>query len=244
MKQQFIFDDGYDEEKLKKTIAVSKRAFLEGERERPVSRLEFLYQQSRYVKKRWWLLQGLLLAAVCLLLCQAETDYGIRRCLGLAGPLLAVLVLPELWKNRSCDALEVECTTLYTLRSIYSARLVLFAGVDLVLLSLFFAGASVLTRVTVWEMLTQFLLPFNVTCVICLATLYSPRIKSQNLSMVLCLIWATVWLLIMERDWIYDAISAPLWVLALVGSFCCLGYTALRGQRNWNRKMEAKPVWN
>ena len=129
MKQQFIFDDGYDEEKLLQTIAVSKRAFLEGEQERPVSRLEFLYQQSRYVKKRWWLLQGLLLAAVCLLLCQAETDYGIRRCLGLAGPLLAVLVLPELWKNRSCDALEVECTTLYTLRSIYSARLVLFAAV-------------------------------------------------------------------------------------------------------------------
>ena len=49
MNQQYIFDDGYDEEKLKKTIAISKRAFLEGELERPVSRLEFLYQQSRYV---------------------------------------------------------------------------------------------------------------------------------------------------------------------------------------------------
>lgn len=244
MKKQFIFDDGYDEEKLLQTIAVSKRAFLEGEQERPVSRLEFLYQQSRYVKKRWWLLQGLLLAAVCLLLCQAETDYGIRRCLGLAGPLLAVLVLPELWKNRSCDALEVECTTLYTLRSIYSARLVLFAGVDLVLLSLFFAGASVLTRVTVWEMLIQFLLPFNVTSMICLGTLYSPRVKSQNLSMVLCLLWAAVWLLVMENNEFYNAISAPMWTAALAGSFCGLGYAALRGQRNWNMNVEAKPVWN
>lgn len=242
MKQPFLFDDGYDEEKLQKTIAISKRAFLEGEQERPVSRLEFLLEQSRYVKKTWWLLQGALLAAVCLLLADMEADYAIRRCLGLAGPLLAVLVLPELWKNRSADATEVECTTLYTLRSIYAARLTLFAGVDLLLLSVFFAGASVLTRVTVWEMLIQFLLPFNVTSVICLATLYSRKIQSETISMVLCLLWAAVWLLVMEQNEIYNAISAPLWVLALAASFCGLGWVILRGQRNLN--LEAKPVWN
>ena len=242
MKQSFLFDDGYDEEKLQKTIAISKRAFLEGEQERPVSRLEFLLEQSRYVKKTWWLLQGALLAAVCLLLAGMEADYAIRRCLGLAGPLLAVLVLPELWKNRSADATEVECTTLYTLRSIYAARLTLFAGVDLLLLSVFFAGASVLTRVTVWEMLIQFLLPFNVTSVICLATLYSRKIQSETISMVLCLLWAAVWLLVMEQNEIYNAISAPLWVLALAASFCGLGWVILRGQRNLN--LEAKPVWN
>ncbi len=242
MKQSFLFDDGYDEETLQKTIAISKRAFLEGEQERPVSRLEFLLEQSRYVKKTWWLLQGALLAAVCLLLADMEADYAIRRCLGLAGPLLAVLVLPELWKNRSADATEVECTTLYTLRSIYAARLTLFAGVDLLLLSVFFAGASVLTRVTVWEMLIQFLLPFNVTSVICLATLYSRKIQSETISMVLCLLWAAVWLLVMEQNEIYNAISAPLWVLALAASFCGLGWVILRGQRKLN--LEAKPVWN
>ena len=242
MKQSFLFDDGYDEEKLQKTIAISKQAFLEGEQERPVSRLEFLLEQSRYVKKTWWLLQGALLAAVCLLLADMEADYAIRRCLGLAGPLLAVLVLPELWKNRSADATEVECTTLYTLRSIYAARLTLFAGMDLLLLSAFFAGASVLTRVTVWEMLIQFLLPFNVTSVICLATLYSRKIQSETISMVLCLLWAAVWLLVMEQNEIYNAISAPLWVLALAASFCGLGWVILRGQRNLN--LEAKPVWN
>lgn len=242
MKQSFLFDDGYDEEKLQKTITISKRAYLEGEQERPVSRLEFLLEQSRYVKKTWWLLQGALLAAVCLLLADMEADYAIRRCLGLAGPLLAVLVLPELWKNRSADATEVECTTLYTLRSIYAARLTLFAGMDLLLLSVFFAGASVLTRVTVWEMLIQFLLPFNVTSVICLATLYSRKIQSETSSMVLCLLWAAVWLLVMEQNEIYNAISAPLWVLVLAASFCSLGWVILRGQRNLN--LEVKPVWN
>ena len=238
----FDFEETIDPRHLQETIAVSKQAFWQGEGNRPVSRLEFLFQQSRYVKKSWWLLQGILLAAVCLALRGMETDYAIRRCLGLAGPLLAVLVLPELWKNRSANATEVESTTLYTLRSIYAARLTLFAGVDLVLLSLFFALASVLTRVTVWEMLIQFLLPFNVTCVICLSTLYSRSIKSETLSMVLCLLWAAAWLLVVERDVIYNAISAPLWVLALGASFCCLGYAVLRGQKQLN--LEAKPVWN
>lgn len=236
------FEEPYEEEKLQKTIALSKQAFLEGERERPLSRLEFLRLQGRYIKKTWWLLQGVLLALVCLGLADMEADDSIRRCLGLAGPLLAVLVLPELWKNRSANATEVESTTLYTLRSIYAARLTLFAGVDLLLLSLFFAGASVLTRVTVWELLIQFLLPFNITCIICLVTLYSPRIQSETVSLVLCLLWAGVWLFVMETDTIYNAISAPLWVLALAGSFCGLGDTVLRGQRKLN--LEAKPIWN
>ena len=238
----FDFEETIDPRHLQEAIAVSKQAFWQGEGNRPVSRLEFLFQQSRYVKKSWWLLQGILLAAVCLALRGLETDYAIRRCLGLAGPLLAVLVLPELWKNRSANATEVESTTLYTLRSIYAARLTLFAGVDLLLLSLFFAGASVLTRVTVWELLIQFLLPFNITCIICLVTLYSPRIQSETVSLVLCLLWAGVWLFVMETGTIYNAISAPLWVLALAGSFCGLGDTILRGQRKLN--LEAKPIWN
>lgn len=242
MNMGFIFEDDYDEAKLQKTIQVSKRAFLEAEQAKSVSRLEFLVLQSRYIKKKWWLLQGLLLTAVYLLLFHMGTDHEIRRCLGLAGPLLAVLVLPELWKNRSCDAMEVECTTLYSLRAIYAARLTLFAGVDILMLSAFFSAATVLTRVTVWEMLMEFLLPFNVTCVICLFTLYSRRVRSEAMSMTLCLLWASVWLLVIENNIIYNIISAPMWIFALCASFFALVWALLQGQRKW--KTEVIPVWN
>lgn len=242
MKKQFIFEDDYDEEKLQRTIEISKQAFLQSEQAQSVSRLEFLIRQSRYIKKKWWLLQGLLLTAVCLLLFQMGTEYEVRRCLGLAGPLLAVLVLPELWKNRSSDAMEVECTTLYSLRAIYAARLTLFAGVDILMLSVFFSVATVLTRVTVWEMLMEFLLPFNVTCVICLFTLYSRRIRSEAMSMTLCLLWASLWLLVIENNFIYNIISAPMWIFALCASFCALACALLQGQRKW--KTEVIPVWN
>ena len=125
MIRKLTYDVPINKEKVMETIAVSKSAFLSGEAEQMVSPGEFLIIQSRLIQKHWWFLQGLLLTFVCLFLCHMETDYLIRRALGLAGPLFVILILPELWKNRNFDAMEVECTTYYTIRSIYAARLAL-----------------------------------------------------------------------------------------------------------------------
>lgn len=57
--------------------------------------------------------------------------------MGAAAPLFALLILPELWKNQSSHTLEIECTTCYSLRQIYGARIFLFALVDITLLSIF-----------------------------------------------------------------------------------------------------------
>ena len=138
MIDKIQYDILINEENVLETIAVSKSAFFSAESERKVSYMEFLFLQSKLIQKRWWVLQGLLLIAVCLLFFRMETDYQIRRALGLAGPLFVLLVLPELWKNRNFDAMEVECTTYYTIRSIYAARLTIFACVDILLLSVFF----------------------------------------------------------------------------------------------------------
>ena len=105
------FDIPYDESKIQKTIAVSKAAFVAGESEQTVSHAEFLYQQSKYIRKFWWLSQALLLLAVCVLLHQAQSDFYVRRSLGVAAPLFVILILPELWKNSGNDAMEVEGTT-------------------------------------------------------------------------------------------------------------------------------------
>ena len=57
-----------EEEKIRQTIALSKDAFYECESARPLSHWEFLSLQSRYIKKRWWVLQGGLLTALLILL--------------------------------------------------------------------------------------------------------------------------------------------------------------------------------
>ena len=243
MRRMLSYDEPINEEKVMQTIAASKSAFLSGEAERTVSPREFLFMQSKLIQKRWWFLQGLLLAVVCLFLCHMETDYLIRRALGLAGPLFVILILPELWKNRNCDAMEVECTTFYTIRSIYAARLTLFAGVDLLLLSAFFAAASVIARISLWEMLIQFILPFNVTCCICFQTLYAKRIRSEALAMLLCILWTGIWAMLIMSNAVYSVISVPIWIAALAASVLGMCCTLCQGKEKWQQTLEVKPLW-
>ena len=243
MRRRFTYDIPINEDKVMKTIAISKAAFLSGESEKMTSPSEFLIIQSGLIQKRWWFLQGLLLAFVCLFLCHMETDYLIRRALGLAGPLFVILILPELWKNRNFDAMEVECTTYYTIRSIYAARLTLFAGVDLLLLSAFFAVASAFAKITVWEMLIQFVLPFNVTCCICFRTLYAKRVRSEALAMLLCILWTGVWAMLIMSNSVYSAISVPMWIAALAASALGMCYTLCHGKEKWQQTLEVKPLW-
>ena len=243
MRRKLAYDIPVSEEKVMKTIAVSKAAFLSAEADRNLSHLEFLSAQSRLIKKRWWLLQGLLLALVCLFLQQTEADFLTRRALGLAGPLFVILILPELWKNRNFDAMEVECTTYYTIRSIYAARLTLFAGVDLLLLSAFFAAASMVARISLWEMLIQFILPFNVTCYICFRTLYAKRIRSEALAMLLCILWTSCWAMLIMSNAVYSMISVPIWIAALAASVLGICYTLCQGKEKWQQTLEVKPLW-
>lgn len=237
-------DVDIDESKFQKTIEISKKAFLTAEAEHTVSPAEFLYQQSQYIKKHWWVLQALLLGALCLFLHFSESDIYIRRSMGVAAPLFVILLLPELWKNRNCDAMEVEGTTFYTIRQVYAARMTLFAGVDLVLLTLFFLGASFVTRLTLWEMMIQFVLPFNVSCCIAFRSLYARRIGSETFSVLLCSIWTGLWVLVVLKDDIYSAVSIPIWTILLAASFAYLGYSIYQGQKTIYRTWEAKPSWN
>lgn len=233
-----------EEEKIRQTIARSKEAFYECESAWPLSHWEFLSLQSRYIKKRWWVLQGGLLTALLILLYLSESDFSIQRSLGVAAPAFVLLALPELWKNRSSSAMEVEGSTFYTLRQIYAARLTLFAGVDLTLLSLFFLGASYTGRITLWELMIQFLLPCNVTCCICFFCLYSAKHGSEGFSMLLSGIWTAAWELLLLNDSVYLTISSPLWCLLLALSIVFLGFSIWQGQRTWNRIWEVKPLWN
>ena len=243
MRRKLSYDVPINEERVIETIAVSKSAFLSGESEKMTSPSEFLIIQSGLIQKRWWFLQGLLLAFVCLFLCHIETDYMIRRALGLAGPVFMILILPELWKNRNFDAMEVECTTYYTIRSIYAARLTLFAGVDILLLSVFFAAASAIAKITLWEMLIQFVLPFNVTCCICFRTLYAKRIRSEALAMLLCILWTGIWAILIMSNSVYSVISVPMWIAALAASVLGMCYTLCHGKEKWQQTLEVKPLW-
>ena len=241
MKQ---FDIPCDEARIQSAVRISKAAFLEAEAQGRLSHVEFLHQQGKFIRKRWWLLQGGMLIWVCWLLTQAETEFAMRRLLALSGSLFGILILPEVWKSRSFDALEIEGSTLYSLRALYAARLTLFAGVDLLLLTVFFLSAGTLTQIALWDMTVQFLLPFSVTCCICFRTLYSRHIRSEAVSMLLCALWTGVWTGLTIQDGIYSYLSTPLLVALLAAAIFYLCYIIRQGQRKWRNSWEVQPIWN
>ncbi len=235
------------EEKIQQTVQASMNRFIAAQAQEPMTLLEFIYCQSRYIKKRWWVLQALLLALLyhhIRALQELQDPVLIRETLGVGAPLFIILVIPELWRNQSSNAMDIESATMYTLQQLYAARLTLFAGVDLLLLTAFCLGTTASHVLTFWEILIQFVLPVSVTCCICLTCLYTPRVGHQAFSLALCLAFAGIWKEIVSNEKFYQAVTVPAWAAMLTFSLIYMAYCVFRGQRRWRKNMEVKLLWS
>ena len=199
-------------------VQAATLAFHRREAARPLAPLEFLRQQSHFLRKRWWALQGGVLLLLWWVLQSAGTTGEAQRAMGTLAPLFVVLVLPELWKNRANGALEVECTAYYSLRQVYAARLVLFG-------------------------ILHFLLPFLVTGCICLRTLSCRRMGAVYAALPLSLVWTAVWVCILLNDPVYQLISRPVWLGMLVLAAVYFCYAIGKLQTHCETLWEGTTSW-
>ena len=162
-----------DESKIKDTIVTARKIFYESAEKSAVSYFDFLYDQTRYVRKRWWGLQLLLLFLTGWFAQAVKDVQMIQPMLGISASLFVIMVIPEFWKNRSSKAMEVEGAAYFSIRQIYSARLLVFSMVDGLFLAFFTVALSMTGRVIIGEMIVHFFLPMIVTCCICFRCLYS-----------------------------------------------------------------------
>lgn len=234
----------YSEKGLQDTLMQAKAAFYENEAGGHLSYKEFLYWQSKYIHKRWWILQCLLLLMLWAILKLNGSSYYIQRGMGVSAPLFAVLFLPELWKNRSSGALEIEGSAFYSLRQIYAARIFMFAIVDMILLCIFSMAAILTQKILPEEMLIHFFLPYIVSCCICFSTLYSRKAGSEAFAVALCMVWCGVWIQIVLNEKIYEAISFPAWCAMTAVAALYLGYCIYKGQKECKEMWEVKSSWN
>ena len=228
---------------LQETIRLSKAAFYEMESLEQLSRAEFLYQQSQYIRKRWWILQGGLLVLLWILLAVSESGVVVQKSMGVAAPLFAVLLLPELWKNRNAQATEIEGTAFYSLRQIYAARIFLFAMADFLLLFAFFAATVLTGKMPPEEMLLQFFLPYSVTCCICFRVLCCRKYHSDVLAVVLCMVWTVLWAQLVVHGTVYEHISGPIWaglVLVAMGYLVLCVRRVFKQTQDWSESI----TWN
>lgn len=231
--------------KLQQTISASISAFYEGQAAEPISSLEFLWKQARFIRKRWWLLQASLLVLLLIVLIFADSlTLPEIKIICAVAPLFVILALPELNKSRRYETMETECAAFFSLRQICAARLTLFAGMDFLLLSLFFLGASTMANIPFWELLVNFMLPLIVSCCICFRCLYAVGRNSETLSIFLCALFTVVWEQVISVEKIYYAISRPMWIAMFALSLSYLIYCVCQGQRNLQKQWEVQPLWN
>ena len=123
-----------NEEKIVDTVNKSIEIFYLKEQEKLLTYREFLWSQFRITQKKWWILQMLLLVGIGIALYFNQEIFIIQRGLGITSVLFVILIIPELWKNKSNQCMEIENTSYYSLRQIYSTRIFLFGLVDVILL--------------------------------------------------------------------------------------------------------------
>lgn len=214
-----------DESKIKDTIVSAQNAFWE--KKQNMSYWDFLYEQTRYIRKRWWGLQLLVLFLTGVFVHEVQDVQLISRMFGITASLFVILVIPELWKNRSSNAMEVEGAAYFSIRQIYSARLLVFAAVDGVFLTLFTVGLSMTGKVIIGELIVQFFLPMTVTCCICFRCLCSRLAESEYAACFLSLLWTAIWIRIVWSD-VYPLISGPVWAGICGIAVLYLTYTVRR----------------
>lgn len=221
-----------EEAELRRAVQRARKAFYRAEERRRLSYREFLWAQFKTVQKRWWLLQFLLLCGLGAALPYAR--YGacyFQRGLGVAASLFVILIIPELWKNRSCQCMEVEGAAYYSLRQIYAARMVLFGGVDLLLLTVFCGAVTAGFGFDPVSLMIHFLLPVLVTACVCFGTLCSKYGFHETAAVLLCVVWSALWSVVVLNEKVYAAISLPVWMglaAAALTALCVAVHRALR----------------
>ncbi len=188
------------------------------------SYFEFLFEQFKFIKKRWWILQGGVLVLLWIMLADMDGGDNTVRVLGAMSVIFSILIIPEIWKNRIFSAVEIEKTAFYSLRQMCLARTLLFAAVDLVLLTFFFGISACTLQIPLYHIIIDFLIPFNVSCCICFRLMYSKWKDMEYIAVFLSIVCIFLWSFIVSSDFIYQKISMPVWTGLLTVSGIYLVY--------------------
>ncbi len=205
-----------DKTKIEATIEACKERFLLEEANHILSYRSFLELQFKLIQKRWWLLQFLILMLLWVSLPYYDDILYSYRSMGVGAVLFIILIIPELWKNRINNCLEIESVTYYSLRQVYAARILLFGIVDMILVTLFCLMTTISLKFSISELLIQFLLPMIITACICFGVLCNKHILNETIAIALCIFWSIVWWLILINDGLYSIMIIPIWIIIFI----------------------------
>lgn len=218
---QNLIQGQYVRESSVQSTADRCEAVLAGQVDSRISYFEFLYEQSRYIEKKWWVLQGMVLLVLWYLLWENGIDAYEERMMGNLAAVFTILIIPEIWKSRRYSSIAIEKASYYSLRKICTARVILFGAVDMVMATAFFVITMYTVQIMAYRLAVNFLIPFLVSCCICFRMLCSRRQGMEYTAAVVCMVWSVLWSAVTANDTIYDRIAGPVWAGLIL---LCVGY--------------------
>lgn len=227
-----------EEKHIQETIEKSIVTFCTGEQEKRLNYWEFLWIQLRLIRKKWWLFQLLLLLLLWAALPELRALQHIQRSMGVVATLFVIFMIPEFWKSRTYEFMEIEAASYYSLRQIYAARMMLFGMVDVLLITIFCGVSSITMNITLSELLVQFVFPMVVTACICFGILCSKYPFGETTAVIMCLAWSAIWLTVILNDKVYAFITLPLWITLLGMALVFLAVSVFRILHDCNHYWE------
>lgn len=215
---QTLIQKGYVRESVVRNVMKQCAGIMSRQDDRRASYFGFLHEQFKFIRKRWWALQG----GSLLLLWMLLADYG-----------------EGANADRVLGALSV-ISSYYSLRQICSARILMFAAVDLTMITIFFAVSFSTLQISAYRIVIDFLVPFNISCCICFRLLYSKWQELEYIAVFLSTACIFAWSMIVSTDFIYERISMPVWIGLLLLSFVYLIYCIWKSQCNCEINWEGK----
>ena len=215
---QTLIQKGYVRESVVRNVMKQCAGIMSRQDDRRASYFGFLHEQFKFIRKRWWALQG----GSLLLLWMLLADYG-----------------EGANADRVLGALSV-ISSYYSLRQICSARILMFAAVDLTKITIFFAVSFSTLQISAYRIVIDFLVPFNISCCICFRLLYSKWQEMEYIAVFLSTACIFAWSLIVSSDFIYERISMTVWIGLLLLSFIYLIYCIWKSQCNCEINWEGK----
>lgn len=213
---------------INQTVIASIEQFYLSERTHLLSHQDFLFFQLHLLKKRWLIIQTILMVSVYLFLKFSPETLYFSGALGIAACLFIIFMIPDLWRERNANASELISTCYYSLEHVYAAKMMIIGIYDLLLLSLFFLATGLTTKLTIYTLIIYFILPLTVVACTCFCLLSVKNSIGSFATICICVFASISLFLLTSISKIYQKISISIWIALVILSLIFLALSIYR----------------